>query len=133
MVVALPDGLKPDIFVGKPAYPCRYRIAGSMIGSLYTWFIAYFGVRRSCMKTERCSSMAVVLRNSYNELRECWTSGIYSIRVSVFKILTCDVKGMLHSVDCGHHHPFNTASSDTIILVVLPSYTFNHFLSYTVM
>ena len=56
-------------------------------------------------------------------------SGMSSSRVSVFKFLTCDVKGVRHSVDCGHCHPFNTDSLDTIILVVLPSYTFTYFTS----
>ena len=102
-------------------------MAGSILGSSYTWCIDYFGVGKACMKMERCSSMAVVHRISYNELRECWPSGVSSSRVSVFKFLTCDIKGIRHSVDCGHHHPFNTASSDTIFLVVLPSYTFTSF------
>ena len=66
------------------------------------------------------ASMLVVCGISYNDLRECWPSGMSSSRVSVFKILACEVKVVSHSVDCGHRHPFNTSSTDTIILVVLP-------------
>ena len=71
--------------------------------------------------------MVVVHRISYNELRECWPSGVSSSRVSVFKFLTCDIKGVRRSVECGHNHTFNTSSLDTIILVVLPSCTFIYF------
>ena len=85
------------------------------------------------MKMERFSSMAMVRRISYNELRECCLSGLSISRVSVLKFLTCDVKGMHHSVDFEYRHPFDTASSDTIISVVLLSYTFTYFPSYTVM
>ena len=85
------------------------------------------------MKMERCSSMVVVRGVLCNELRECCPSRLSSSRVSVFKFLTCDVKVMRHSVDCGHCHPFNTASLDKIISVVLLSYTFTYFPSYTVM
>ena len=126
-VVALPDGLKPRTFFGKPASPCRYQTAVSMIGSLYMWCICSFGFGRSCMKTERWLIMAVAHGTSYNEFRECWMSGMSSSRVSLFKFLTYDVKGMHHSVDCGYCHPFNTASPDTTILVVFPSYTFTSF------
>ena len=102
-------------------------MTGYMLGSLYTWCIDFFGVGWSYMKMDRCLSMAVVCGISYNELSECWPSGMSSSRVSIFKFLTCDVKGMRHSVDCGHCHPFNIAPSDEIILVVLPSYKFISF------
>ena len=102
-------------FEGKPADPWRYWIAVSMLGSSFMWCITSFCVGRSCMKMERFSSMAMVRRISYNELRECCLSGLSISRVSVLKILTCDVKGMHHSVDCGHRHPFNIASSGTLI------------------
>ena len=55
------------------------------------------------------------------ELRECWLSGLSKRRVSVFSLFTFDVRGICQSVDFGHLHPFNTASSDTIIFVVLIS------------
>ena len=79
------------------------------------------------MKIEILSSMAVLRGISYNELRYYWSLGMLSSRISIFKFLTCDVKGVLRSVDCGICHPFNTTSSDTIILLVLPSYTFTSF------
>ena len=66
------------------------------------------------MKTERCLSMTVVHGTSYIELRECWLLGMSSSRVSVLKFLTCDVKEIYHSINCGHHHPFNTSSPDKI-------------------
>ena len=43
-------------------------------------------------------------------------------RVSVFKVLTCGVRGIRQSVEFEHRHPFNTASSDTILFAVLISY-----------
>ena len=63
-----------------------------MIRSLYTWFVSSFGVGRSCVKTERCSSMVVVSGTSYIELRECWPLGLFKSKVSVFNF-TCDVWG----------------------------------------
>ena len=81
------------------------------------------------MKMEICSRMVVVRGISYNKLRECWLSGMYSSRVSVFKFLTCDVKGMSHILHCGYHHSFNTDSLDTRIVVVLSSYMFTSFQS----
>ena len=74
----------------------------------------------------------MVRGNSYNELRECWPSGMSSNRVYVFKFLTCGVNGILQSVDCGNPHPFNTTSLDTIILLVLMSNTFISFMPWTV-
>ena len=79
------------------------------------------------MKMEICSRMVVVRGISYNKLRECWLLGMSSSRVSVLKFLTCDVKEIYHSINCGHHHPFNTSSPDKITLVVLVSYAFTYF------
>ena len=85
------------------------------------------------MNMERCLSMAVVRGISYNEFIYSWPSWISSSRVYIFKFLTCDIKGMRHSVDCGNRHPFITALSDRVILAVLLLYTFTYFSSSTVM
>ena len=79
------------------------------------------------MNTERCSIMVLVRGNSYNELRECWPLGLSISMVSVFKYLTCDIKGIIYRLYCGHCHPFNTASLGTIVLLVLSLYTFTFF------
>ena len=55
------------------------------------------------------------------ELRECWLSVMSNRRVSVFKTFTCNTRRIIQSVDFGHLHTFNTASSYTIIFIVLLS------------
>ena len=51
----------------------------------------------------------------------------------MLRFLTWEAREILQSVDFEHLHPLSTASLETIILVVFPSYTFTYFPSYTVM
>ena len=58
----------------------------------------------------------------YTELRDSKSDGILRMRVSVCSFLTVCFRGVRHMRVRGHRHPFRTASSDTVILAVRPSY-----------
>ena len=65
-----------------------------------------------------CSSNAADDSKLYRELRDSCTVGLLRRRVWRLGLVTCDCRGILHNLFCGHCHPVRTAFSDTVILEV---------------
>ena len=58
----------------------------------------------------------------YTELRDSNPDGLLKMRVLVCSFFTVCFMGIFHIRVHGHRHPLRTASSDTVILTVRPSY-----------
>ena len=58
---------------------------------------------------------------------DCCTFGLFNRRLSVLGVQMLAFNGMRHIFSTMHRQPFNTDTSDIIILVVRPSYMFTSF------
>ena len=54
----------------------------------------------------------------YRKLVDFFPMGPLMRRVCMLKSMTWALRGILHNLVCGHHHPFKTAYSDTVIVEV---------------
>ena len=75
--------------------------------SIFTWFTTV-----GLYETENMESL------------DCVTSGLFSCRMSVLRLVMFSLNGMHHSLSTGHLQPVNTSASDIFILAVCPSYIF---------